>query len=272
MKTKLFARYRYSLILLRELVITDFKLRYQDSLLGYLWALLRPLFLFAIIYVVFVYILKIGKGVEHWAVALLLGMMLWSFFTEITKQGLKAIVKNGGIIRKINFPKYIIVIATSLSALINLSINLIVIVIFAISNHVPFTWNMLWVFPIIVEIYFFALGLAFLLGTLNVKYRDVDYIWDIVTQGLFYGSAIMFPITEVVKHSKKMAELLLLNPICQAISDARHLAVNPRELPMMGNLTDNILLIVAPFVITLLIFVFGALYFRARSPYFAEDI
>src|SRR5690606_38226206 len=131
------------------------------STLGYLWALLRPLFLFAILYVFFVEVLHIGKEIPHWGVALLLGIVLWNFFSEVVNQGLKSIVNSGGIIRKINFPKYIIVISTSLSAFINLAINLVVIAIFAAIDHVVPSWSMLLIPVFIVELYLFALGLAF---------------------------------------------------------------------------------------------------------------
>jgi ABC-2 type transport system permease protein len=264
-------RYRYSLILLRELVITDFKLRYQDSFLGYLWALLRPLFMFAIIYLVFTVGLRVGKGIEHWPAALLLGMVLWHFFTEITKQGMKSIVKNGGIIRKINFPKYIIVVSTSISALINLAINLVVVVVIAAFNGVDFTWSMLWIIPLIAEIYIFALGIAFLFSAISVKFRDVDYIWDIATQALFYGSAIIFPISTIAEKSAQAAQILLINPVAQVIQDARHLAINP-AMTTQFTLTDNMWYILAPFIITSVTFVVGATYFRSRSPYFAEDV
>ena len=107
---------RKNRILLRELVVTDFKLRYQGSVLGYIWSVLKPLFLFAILYVVFVYVLQMDRGVPHFAVTLLLGVVLWSFFTEATSNGLGSIVNRGDLIRKLNFPKYIIVISGTISS------------------------------------------------------------------------------------------------------------------------------------------------------------
>ena len=271
MKSKLMQKYRYSIILLKELVKTDFKLRYQGSALGYLWALLRPLFLFAILYVFFVEILQIGKEVEHWGVALLLGIVLWTFFSEVVNQGLKSIVSSGGIIRKINFPKYIIVISTSLSAFINLGINLIVVAIFAAIDQVELSWGMLLIPVFIFELYIFALGLAFLFSTINVKFRDIGYIWEVVSQALFYGSAIMFPINRVVEISQDIAILLLINPLAQAIQDARYFGIT-QDVQTAHTLTDNLLIIIAPFIISITVFVCSALYFRKRSPYFAEEI
>lgn len=268
---KIRRKYRYSLILLRELVITDFKLRYQGSALGYLWALLRPLFLFAILYIFFVEILHIGKEIPHWGVALLLGIVMWNFFSEVVSQGLKSIVNSGGIIRKINFPKYIIVVSTSLSAVINLIINLVVVAIFAAIDNVAPSWGMLLIPLFILELYIFGLGLAFLLSAINVKFRDVGYIWEVASQALFYGSAIMFPINRVVSMSHEVAVLLLINPLAQAIQDARYFGVTS-GVQTVHTLTDNIVIILAPFVIALATFAIGAVYFRRRSPYFAEEI
>jgi ABC-2 type transport system permease protein len=271
MQNKFYTKYRYSLILLRELVITDFKLRYQGSALGYLWALLRPLFLFAILYVFFVKILKIGAEIENWGIALLLGIVMWNFFLEVVGQGLKSIVNSGGIIRKINFPKYIIVVSTSLSAFINLSINLIVVLVFAIFTGVELTWGAALIPLFLVEIYLFALGLAFFLGAVNVKFRDVGYIWEVVSQALFYGSAIMFPLNRVLAISHEAALFLVINPLAQAIQDARFYGIT-NGVDTAHTITDNMFIIFAPVVIALLTFGIGAFYFKMRSPYFAEEV
>lgn len=268
---KLIARYRYSFIILRELVITDFKLRYQGSILGYLWALLRPLFLFAILYIFFVEILKIGRGVEHWGAALLLGVVMWTFFSEVVSQGLKSVVNSGGIIRKINFPKYIIVISTSLSAFINLAINLVVVAIFAFINGVEFSWGIALVPIFIIELYILGIGLAFLLGAINVKFRDIGYIWEVVSQALFYGSAIMFPLNQVMERSHDIATFLIINPVAQAIQDARYFGIT-KSAETAYTITDNALVIAAPYLISIMVVAIGAFYFRKRSPYFAEQI
>ena len=268
---KLLKKYRYSLIVLRELVIADFKLRYQASFLGYLWALLRSLFLFLILYVFFVYLLNIGREIEHWGVALLLGVVLWNFFSEVVKQGLKSIVSSGDLIRKINFPKYIIVISTSLSAVINLAINLVVVAIFATIDGVQPTWNILLIPLFILELYMFALGLAFLLSAVNVKFRDIDFIWDVVSQALFYGSAIMFPINRVVAMSQDIAVILLISPLTQVIQDLRYFIIT-QDVHTVHTLTSSPWVIAAPFVIAAATFTVGAVYFRKRSPYFAEEV
>src|SRR5690606_18257006 len=113
--------------LLSELVRTDFKLRYQGSVLGYAWSLLRPLLMFVILYVVFIKFLKIGSDIENYPIYLLLGIVLWSFFQEMTTRSLTSVVERGDLLRKITIPRWIIVFSSSISALINLALNLIVI-------------------------------------------------------------------------------------------------------------------------------------------------
>ena len=144
MLIKLKERYRYSFIVLKEMVRTDFKLRYQGSFLGIAWSVLKPLMLFCVMYVVFVKFLKFTDGTPTFPLVLLLGISLWNFFAEATNMGLTAIVGRGDILRKIHFPNYIIVVSATVGALISLAINMCVVLVFCIFNQVHFTWNVLW--------------------------------------------------------------------------------------------------------------------------------
>jgi ABC-2 type transport system permease protein len=262
---------RRNRILLRELVITDFKLRYQGSVLGYLWSLLKPLMLFAILYVVFVKFLKFGQDVEHFPVYLLLGLVLWGFFVEATTQGMSAIVNRGDLIRKINFPKYIIVISGTVSALINLGLNLIVVFIFMLFNGVQLHRSLL-LFPLdILELYLFALALAFLLAAAFVKYRDLAYIWEVGLQAAFYATPIIYPLSKVTEYSSQAATLVMLNPLAQIIQDARYHLVT-HQTPTLYSLSQNALLTAVPLIIVLLMVAWSAMYFHRSSPTFAENV
>ncbi len=271
MKTKLFEKYRYSLILLRELVVTEFKLRYQGSVLGYLWSLLKPLLLFAILYFVFVDFLKIGEGLPHWPVAMLLGIVLWTFFSEITNNGLNSIVSRGDVIRKINFPKYVIVLASSISALINLGFNLVVIILFMIFSGVTVSLTVLLLPLYIIGIFVFGIGIAFFLSAVYVRLRDMNYIWEIIMQALFYGSVVIYPISMVLERDPLIAKLLLLNPVADFIQGARNVLVSPANLTL-ADISHNVLLVTVPVIITIGVFILGALYFRRKSPGFAEEV
>jgi ABC-2 type transport system permease protein len=255
--------------ILREMISTDFKIRYQGSVLGYFWSLLKPLLLFAILYIIFTYIVPIGKDIEHYPVILLLGVVLWGFFSEVTTVGAGSVVANGDLIRKISIPRYLVVLASSFSAFINLGLSLIVVFAFALFNglYPQLSWFLL--VPIVIELFAFSVGIAFILATANVKYRDITYIWEVFLQGGFYASAIIFPLSLVPLDLQKW---FFLNPLVQIIQDARYALV-----PVTGNVTiwqlnESRILKLIPFALIILICVTGAIYFKRRSKYFAEDI
>lgn len=254
--------------MLRELVITDFKLRYQGSFLGYLWSLLRPLALFVILYLVFVRFLKFGASVEHFPIYLLLGIVIWNYFTDVTNGGVSAIVGKGDLLRKINFPKYVIVLAGSFSALINLAINMLVVFAFMLWNGVDFRLEGLLAPLIIFELFMFALGLAFLLSALFVKLRDINYIWEVILQGAFYATPIIYPMTAIPESA---AKILLLNPVAQMIQDLRYLLVTPQS-PTIASVYGSDWIRLVPVSMVVLLTLYAAYYFRKRSRYFAEEI
>jgi ABC-2 type transport system permease protein len=255
--------------LLSELVRTDFKLRYQGSVLGYAWSLLRPLFIFLILYVVFVKFLKLGNGVPHYPVYLLLGIVIWNFFVEMTMQSLGSIVGRGDLIRKIRIPRWMIVFSSSLSALINLLLNLIVVAVFMFINHVGALDTLPLLIPVLLEVYMVALGVSFLLSALFVKFRDVSYIWEVFIQAGFYVTPIIYPLARITNVT--FQKIMLLNPLAQGIQDARYAAVTHQAATIYqvyhGGYYEFI-----PFVIVILILVGGIAYFRKESEYFAENI
>lgn len=258
-------------VLLAELVRTEFKLRYQDSVLGFMWSLLKPLLMFAILFFVFGHLLKIGSSIEHYAVYLLLGIVLWNFFVEATSQGLSAIVARGDLIRKVNFPKYIIVISGTISALINLGLNLVIIAVFMLINRVHLLETApLFILPII-GLYVLSLAIAFFLAAANVKYRDVGHIWDIVIQAAFYATPILYPISVVLQQSHTIGSILMLSPVALAIQDTRYLLIT-HETITTASLFGAWYVLAIPYGLTLLIIVAAVLYFKRSSKYFAENV
>lgn len=262
---------RRNRILLRELVVTEFKLRYQGSILGYFWSLLKPLFLFAVLYVVFVHFLKFGSDIEHFPIYLLLGIVMWTFFTEATSQGMQAIVSRGDLIRKINFPKYIIVVAGTISALINLTFNLLIVVVFMVINGVDIK-NTILLFPLnVLELYLFSLAVAFFLAAAYVKFRDVSHIWEVVLQAAFYATPIIYPVSLVINQSLTAAKLLLLNPVAQVIQDGRYNLVT-HQTATTNTLINNPFAVAVPYIIVIISIIFASLYFKKSSKYFAENV
>ena len=268
---RLRSKYRYSIILLRQLVVTDFKLRYKGSVLGYVWSLLRPLALFAVLYVVFVHFLRFGADVPHFAVSLLMGVILWNYFVEVTSNGLSAIVGKGDMMRKLSFPRYVIVVAGSFSALINLAINIVVIGIFIIINGVELTWSALWIIPLIAELFIFGLAIALLLSALYVRFRDISYIWELLVQVGFYATPIIYPITMVIAISATAAKVMLLNPVAQIIQDARATVISA-DTPTIASLFGTPYVHLVPIGIVVFFSIISVIYFKKRSPGFAEEI
>jgi ABC-2 type transport system permease protein len=266
---RLVQRYRYSAILLRELVKTDFKLRYQGSVLGYLWSLLRPLALFLILYLVFAKFLKFGGTIPHYPVYLLLGIMLWNYFVEVTSGGVGAIVAKGDLLRKLNFPKYIIIIAGSIGALINLVINFVVLGVFMLLSGANVSPAIVYVLPLVLlQLFLLSIGLSFLLSALYVKFRDVNYIWEVILQAAFYATPILYPIS-LIPHAA--AKILMMNPVAQIIQDARYVLITPQS-ETVSSLFSSSLWHALPVVLTLVVVVISALYFRSRSKHFAEEV
>lgn len=253
--------------ILREMVSTDFKVRYQGSVLGYLWSVLKPLFLFAILYVVFTYVFKVGKSIPHYPVYLLLGIVMWNFFTESTVVGASSVVAHGDLLRKISIPRYLVVVASSVSALINLTLSLVVVVVIALINHVHPQLGWLLVPLVLVELFVFGLAVSFFLAAAYVRYRDVTYIWEIVLQAGFYASAILFPLQLVPEQFQKW---FFLNPIVQMVQDVRYLAVTHESITLWSKTSLPYLLI--PFVIIAGTVYVATVYFKRQSKFFAENI
>lgn len=262
-------RYHYSAILLRQLVKTDFKLRYQGSVLGYAWSLLRPLLLFLILYVVFVRFIRLGNGVPHYPVYLLLGIVIWNFFAEMTAQSLGSIVGRGDLIRKINIPRWVIVLSSSISSLINLFLNLLVVVVFLLINHVDLLRTTLFLPLILLEVYIFALGLSLFLAAAYVKFRDINYIWEVILQAGFYLTPIIYPIALITNHT--LQKILFLSPITQSIQDARYASITHQTVTA-GQVFSGGPLKFVPYVISVLALILGLWYFRRQSKSFAEEI
>lgn len=275
---KLKTRYRESWVILRELVKTDFLLRYQGSFLGIAWSVLKPLMLFCVMYVVFVKFLRFSDGTDTFPLVLLLGISLWNFFTEATTLGLCSMTTRGDLLRKINFPKYIIVISATINALICLAINLGVVVVACILSGVQFTANVLWLPLNLIQLYLLALAVALLLSTLNVYFRDAQHIWEVFLQGLFYATPIIYPLSMVGEKLASVApgagllveKLMLLNPAAQVIQDIRHNLIAPLTTDTIWTLSDNLMFQLIPVVLTFVLLGLGIHVFKKYSPKFAE--
>ena len=293
-----FRHYRHLTV---ELAISQFKLRYTGSVLGYFWSLLKPAMIFAIMYFIFVDLFKINDGTQLYGMQVLLGIVVWTFFAECTSSAMQAIASNGGLIRKAYFPRSILVIAASLSALFTFVINLLIVFVIAVGLHqIDISLRIIVVLPLLLELYLLALGISLFLAALFVQYHDVSHLWEVLMQLLFYASGVMFSLTYVLQrlhlalevgstkpqppHLLWIVQVMAANPIMQNIEDLRHALLTPQapwtELVVTGHLAavhqyaalDVPWEVPLPFLAVLLVVTFGALTFRFRARSFAENL
>jgi ABC-2 type transport system permease protein len=228
--------------------------------------------MFAILYVIFGVFLKAKANIPHYPAYLLLGILLWNFFGEITTGSVGAIVGKGELLRKINFPKYVIILAVSISAFINLILNFVVFAIVMLLTHVGLTSHALLIIPLIGELFILSIGLAFFLSALFVHFRDVTYIWEVIMQAGFYATPILYPLSYVTLTSAALAKYMMLNPLAQIIQDARYVLVTPVSQTVGDFWGEDKWIWLIPISLSIAMLIVGATYFRNHSRRFAEEV
>jgi ABC-2 type transport system permease protein len=257
--------------LARTMAVSEFKLRYFGSSLGYLWSLMRPLLLFGILYAVFTQIVRIGSGVELYPVALLLGVVLFSFLSEASGAALTSLVDREALIRKVEFPRLAVPLSTVLTALMNVGLNLIAVVVFLLAAGGSVRWSWLEMPLLLAALALLAGGAGMLLSVLYVRFRDVKPIWDVALQALFYASPIFYPIDTVAKHHQTLAHLLMLNPFAAILQQARHALIAPSH-PSAAAAIGGGAAILAPIVIGVVVLCAGFAAFHRAAPRIAEQL
>jgi ABC-2 type transport system permease protein len=260
--------WRHFLYVTRALTATEFKLRYFGSVLGYFWTLLRPLMLFGVLYVVFTHIVRFGGRVPHYPVVLLAGIVVFNFFSEATSGGLGSLVARENLLRKVSFPRASVPISVALTAAANLALGLVVVIAFALIDGV--TPSATWLLFIVtaLAVVTFATAMSVLLSVLYIKYRDVQPIWEVALQLLFWGTPIIYTIESV---PSRVRELVMLNPLAVAIQQGRHWLVEASTDSAGQAIGGSIRLLVPLAVYVLVIALSWWAYKRAR-PRMAEDL
>ena len=258
--------------LTRALAVTEFKLRFFGSVLGYAWQVMRPLMLFGVLYVLFTQIVNIGGDVPMYGVALLLGLVLYTFLSEASGTAVTSIVDRENLVRKIEFPRLAVPLSVVLTALFNLMLNLGVVAVFLLASGGSVRWSWLQLIPLVALLTVLASGLAMLLSALYVRARDLKPIWDVVLQILFYGSPIFYAIETVQETAPDwVAKALMLNPFAAILQQARHAVVSP-EYETAAAAIGGTWRLLAPLAVITVIFVAGYLVFRRAAPRLAEDL
>jgi ABC-2 type transport system permease protein len=203
---------------------TEFKRTYFGTVLGYVWSLVRPLLLFAVLLFVFTKIIKLGAEVPNYAVLLLLNVVLFTFFSEATSAAVGSVVGQEGVVRKTQFPRLVIPLAVVLTAFFNLCLNLLIVFAFILLWGVEPTWSWL-LFPVgLATLFVFTTAVSVLLSVLYVRFRDVMIIWAVLAQTLFYATPVIFPIEKI---PEAYQSVMLLNPLAPIFEQIRVWTLDP---------------------------------------------
>jgi ABC-2 type transport system permease protein len=242
--------------------------RFFGSALGYLWTLMRPLMLFGVLYFVFTEVVRFGAGVENYAVYLLSSIVLFTFFSETTSRGVTSLVERENLLRKIRFPRLVIPLSVALNALFNLTMNMVVVFVFVFASGIEprIDWLQL---PLLVGVMVvLATGVTMLLSALYVRYRDMDPIWEVVLQLLFYGSPILYVVSALPDSIERGA---LANPIAMVLTQMRHALIDA-DAPTAATAIGGGVRLLVPLGIVAAVFGLGLWVFTREAPRIAENL
>lgn len=251
--------------------VTEFKRVYFGTVLGYLWSLIRPLMMFGVLLFVFTQVFKVGSTqVEHFAVMLLMGIVLYTFFQEATTNSVTSVVAQEGVVRKTQFPRLVIPMSTVVTAFFNFGLNLVIVVVFVFVLGVDPAWTW-FLFPIVVGLLFiFTAGVSMALAALYVRFRDVSIIWVVVAQVLFYATPILYPVT--LKESETFERLMMINPLAVIFEQARVWVLHEASAPTAVEAAHGWAGLLPAAAIFIAICAFGAWYFNREAPRIAEAL
>ena len=250
--------------------VSDFRKAYFGTVLGYAWSLLRPLMLFGVLLVVFTQIFRIGSAdVENYEVYLLLNIVLFSFFQEATVMATTAVVAQEGIVRKTQFPRLVVPMSIVLTSLFNLGMNLIAVLVFALAFGVTPMWTWL-LFPLsLLALLVLTSAMSAYLSALYVRHRDVSIIWSVAATALFYGSAVLYPITIVPEGW--LREIMFVNPIVPILVQTNKWVIDsgaPRAVEAAGGWLE----LVPAIAVFVGVCALSVRYFSREAPRVAEEL
>jgi len=253
------------------LAFTDWKLRFFGSVLGYFWSLLRPLLLFGVLYLVFSQIVDVSGTVEDYPVQLLIGVILFNFWGEVTGGSVMSVVERESLVRKISFPRAVIPLSVALGAAFNLLLNLLVLGAFLAIAGVEPEWTWLLVPIPLLFLMLFAVGISLMLSALYVSFRDVKPIWEVIIQALFYATPVIYPIEVLAEKNETISQIALMSPVAAAIQEVRHFVLDHNTPSVADAIGDPALLLVPLFIVVAAI-VAGYVIFDRLAPQVAERL
>jgi ABC-2 type transport system permease protein len=251
------------------IAVTDYRLTYFGSALGYVWSLARPLMLFGVLYLVFSSFLKFGDDIKNYRDLLLLNIVLFMFFTEATGQSVRAVLNRETLVRKMHFPRMVIPLSVVVTAMLNLAGNLAAVFVFILIDGVHPRWTWLLIPVLLVPLVMFTAGVSMILSSLYVTYRDVGPIWTVLSQLLFYATPVLYAI-EVVS-PEALQKVILSNPLAAILQEARRWLIDPTA-PSFATAIGGFAWWLIPVGIFFAVCAFGLWIFNREAPKIAERL
>lgn len=251
------------------LAITEFRLTYFGSVLGYLWSLMRPLLMFGVLYVVFAKIAKFGADIPHYPALLLLNIVLLSFFTEATQKSVASVIRSENVVRKMQFPRLVIPLSIVLTAAIDLAVNLFAVLVFVVASgvHPKFSWLAL---PLILApLVLFTVGVSMILAALYVRFRDLEPIWGVLSTVIFYGSPVLYVVEKIP--SETFRKIAMCNPLGALLEQARRWVIDPSAVGSW-DAVGGFPWVLIPVAIFVGVCAFGVWIFDHEAPRIAERL
>jgi ABC-2 type transport system permease protein len=252
----------------RTISRVEFKLKYADSLLGYVWSLAKPLGLFGMLYIVFGRFFKLN-GIPHYPIYLLLGIVVWSYYADATTLSMFSLVTRGPLLTKLSFPRIVIPISVTVTSATTFCVNLLAVAVFVAASRVAPSPQWLLTLPWLVELYVFTLALALILATLFVRLRDLGQMWELFLQLMFYATPIIYPASFLPPWWRPVA---FLSPLVQALSHIRNDVIGGGSVTTPTAVYGSVWGELLPLSVCLGLLVLGLWLFRRESPWFAERI
>ena len=259
--------WRRALELLYLLAATEFKRKYFDTALGYVWSLARPLVTFAVLLLVFTQVFRLGSQVPHYPVLLLFNIVLFSFFQEATDMAVNSITSQEAVVRKTQFPRLVIPLSVVLTSAFNLGPNLLVVFVFMLAFGVDPMWTWL-LFPVLlVLLSVLTTAVAMIVSSLYPRFRDLGIIWSVLVTVLFYATPVLYPLDKV---DTGLANVLALSPLTPLFELARKWMIDPTAPGPIETTGGATVAIAAALYVAICIF--AAWIFRREAPRIAEEL
>jgi ABC-2 type transport system permease protein len=247
---------------------TDFKLRYEGSRLGLVWAVGTPLLFFGVLYLVFT-LLRVNVQMKYFPVFLLFNIMMVQVFISATSSSVRSIVSRENLVRKTHFPRMTIPLASIITSSITLVIGLVIVFIYMLIYGVPPMWTWALLPVLIVPFVIFMLGMSMLLSSIYVGFRDIAHVWPVIARVLFYASVALYPIEKIASESARY--VLVLNPIAAILVQARVWLLDPAA-PSLLDVTHGWVGLLGPLAVFLTLCALGVWNFVRVAPRVAERL